>query len=628
MYGASEEAIPPQVIEDALERVLVSRGFRASARKSRFLKFVVQETQAGHADRIKAFTIAMDVFDRDASFDPLLDPVVRIQAGRIRRCLEQYYLTEGASDPIQITIPKGGYVPHFVINKNAEDAGLANCPEHGKPAPIGKDSIPSPPMTDVPPKGLSSTLAARAAPILQASWTPALRPLGTPRGLALATVGLLTLCILFLSIWFFVAVPAPSKLDMRTATVRGPSLLVLPFANATGNPAQGIFAEGFTEDLIGALIRFKNVFVFGSDTTFHYRTEPELRRAESGVTLDYVLKGSIGQSGDQIQISVSLISAKDKRYIWSNSYRGGYNLSNMTDARQDIAVQVASALAQSNGVIDQQGGQASASRSPNEMSSYDCMLRTRQYRRQPSLELHAQVRTCLERATMLDPHYADAWAALAMVYVDEAQLGFNAVDSRPEPVSAGLVLAEHAVSLAPDNPLPHQAVGLAYWLLRDPAASIAAYEKAHELNPHDSDILADLGRSYSLTGDWEQGIPLLREAFLRNPAQPKWYRIVFALYHYVNGRYDEALAEAQRLEVRNLMLAHVALAMIYGQTGRNADATHKVEEILRLDPQYGDKAIAEFERRNIHPTIIAKIVDGLQKAGLSLSPQWAGTEGR
>ena len=82
-----DESIPPQLIQDALKRVVASRDFMNSERKRRFLKFVVQETLAGRADRIKAYTIAVDAFDRDPSFDPLADPVVRIEAGRLRRCL-------------------------------------------------------------------------------------------------------------------------------------------------------------------------------------------------------------------------------------------------------------------------------------------------------------------------------------------------------------------------------------------------------------------------------------------------------------------------------------------------------------------------------------------------------------
>ena len=120
MSHDADEAIPPHLIHDALQRVIGSQEFSTSERKKRFLKYIVQETLAGHADRIKAYTIAVDVFDRDPSFDPASDPVVRIEAGRLRRCLEHYYLAEGSADRIRITIPKGGYVPQFILRKETE----------------------------------------------------------------------------------------------------------------------------------------------------------------------------------------------------------------------------------------------------------------------------------------------------------------------------------------------------------------------------------------------------------------------------------------------------------------------------------------------------------------------------
>ena len=133
-YNA-DEVIPPQLIQDALQRVIGSREFINSERKRRFLKFIVQETLAGHADRIKAYTIAIDAFDRDPSFDPVSDPVVRIEAGRLRRCLEHYYLTEGVADRVRITIPKGGYVPQFIVREEAAPS---------VPTSLGDDDQPTP----------------------------------------------------------------------------------------------------------------------------------------------------------------------------------------------------------------------------------------------------------------------------------------------------------------------------------------------------------------------------------------------------------------------------------------------------------------------------------------------------
>ena len=621
MPHASDDTSPPQIpsqlIDEALARVLASRGFRASARKRRFLQFVVQQTLAGHADRIKAYTIAMDVFDRDASFDPLLDPVVRIQAGRIRHCLEQYYLTEGAGDPVEITIPKGSYVPHFIVRSPAVPA------ERAARAPMASSQGIADSTSGLPAGGVLRVAAHGSA-------------LGSVRrGVVAAAALLLVTVLLAATLWYAMGPGAggvrSSEKDDRMIAMRGPSLLVLPFANGTGNPAQDMLAEGFTEDLIGALIRFRSVLVFGADTSFRFRSAPALHEAEPNTAIDYVLKGSVGQTGEQVQVTVALMNAKNRQYLWSDSYRRDMSHTAMIDLRQDITVQIARALAQSQGQSYAPAGRDEAAavraRSPKELASYECMLRTRQYWRHLDADLHAQVRACLEQATRADPLYADAWAALAMVTIDEARLGFNPVDAHDDPVGIGLELAKHALVLAPDTPLPLQALGLAHWLRREPQLSIAAYEQALALNPNDSDILADLGRSYSLIGNWDKGIPLIREAYARNPAQPGWYRIVLALYHYMNGRYDDALAEAQRIDVPDSVLPHAALAMIHGQTGNRAEADREVREILRIDPKFADKAVAEFQRRNIAPPTIVRIVDGLRKAGLPVAQNLTSVDG-
>jgi adenylate cyclase len=88
----------------------------------------------------------------------------------------------------------------------------------------------------------------------------------------------------------------------------------------------------------------------------------------------------------------------------------------------------------------------------------------------------------------------------------------------------------------------------------------------------------------------------------------------------MDGRYAEALAEAQRIGAPDLVYPHAVLPMIHGQTGSQDDARHKVTEILRLYPGFGDKTVFEFERRNIDPTIIARMLDGLRKAGLDVAP--------
>jgi adenylate cyclase len=102
-----------EIISNQLESMLASPDFRATPQQAAFFKFVVSQTLAGNADQIKGYTVATEVFGRGPDFDQSIDPVVSIQAGRLRRAIERYYLTTGINDPARIGIPKGTYVPTF-----------------------------------------------------------------------------------------------------------------------------------------------------------------------------------------------------------------------------------------------------------------------------------------------------------------------------------------------------------------------------------------------------------------------------------------------------------------------------------------------------------------------------------
>ena len=112
---AAESPQPPAQTEvrAQLERILASSDFAGAERAKKFLRFLVEEALAGRADRLKEYSIAVEVFDRDASFDPGTNPAIRVEASRLRRRLEHYYLTFGREDPLLIEIPRGTYAPAF-----------------------------------------------------------------------------------------------------------------------------------------------------------------------------------------------------------------------------------------------------------------------------------------------------------------------------------------------------------------------------------------------------------------------------------------------------------------------------------------------------------------------------------
>ncbi len=99
--------IPNSTVREALNRMLAAKSLARSKRISSFLHYVVEETLEGRGDRLKAFTIAQDVYGRDETFDPRTDTIVRVEAGRLRQRLKHYDETEGRNDLVLINIPKG-----------------------------------------------------------------------------------------------------------------------------------------------------------------------------------------------------------------------------------------------------------------------------------------------------------------------------------------------------------------------------------------------------------------------------------------------------------------------------------------------------------------------------------------
>jgi len=106
-----------------LEKILASEPFAHSGRISRFLRFVVEHTLAGRGGELKEYLIGVEVFDKAASYDPRIDPIVRVEARRLRAKLKRYYETAGRDDGVRIEFPKGGYVPLFQTRAPAPEGG-------------------------------------------------------------------------------------------------------------------------------------------------------------------------------------------------------------------------------------------------------------------------------------------------------------------------------------------------------------------------------------------------------------------------------------------------------------------------------------------------------------------------
>ncbi|MGI9331832.1 MAG: AAA family ATPase, partial [Gammaproteobacteria bacterium] len=135
--------VEPAAVRAQLERVLASPGFARSPRMTAMLRYVVERTLNGEAAYLKEYSIALEVFEREDDFDPQTNPVVRVQASKLRRLLSLYFLEEGRDDPVVIELPRGSYVPAW------HERGKAGSDGESMPASPA-DAVASAPPAPAP----------------------------------------------------------------------------------------------------------------------------------------------------------------------------------------------------------------------------------------------------------------------------------------------------------------------------------------------------------------------------------------------------------------------------------------------------------------------------------------------
>ena len=301
-------------IREQLDRILASGAFAQSQRRRRFLHFLVDETLAGRGNKLKGYVIAVEVFDRPSTFDPQIDPVVRIEAGRLRDKLREYYDGEGRNDPIRIELPKGSYAPRIEVQQEAVSTSRA---ETGEPS----DSIPR----DF--EQASNQFMARGV-------GPWLRAFAATRSAALWSFPVVLILVAAASLW------GSGVWNSRPPLPDKPSIAVLPFDNIGQDARWDRFADGMTEDIITDLSHARELIVIARNSTEVYKGKPiDIRQIGRDLNVKYVLEGSIQSSAERLRVTAQLVDATSGSHVWSERY----------DRRADDLFAVQSELTQRRG---------------------------------------------------------------------------------------------------------------------------------------------------------------------------------------------------------------------------------------------------------------------------------------
>ncbi len=256
-------------------------------------------------------------------------------------------------------------------------------------------------------------------------------------------------------------------------------------------------------------------------------------------------------------------------------------------------------------------------RAPETLTPYEAVWRFFLAQQRGSAEDHFSARIALENAVELQPGYAEAWAALAIVIIDEDRHAFN---SRPDSLYRALRAAERAVDIDPASQMANYALAETQYFCGDLGTFRAAAERALALNARCSYTMAHLGLLFCFSGDWERGLRLAERAIDLCPHHPGWYRLGNFFDEYRQRHYAKALAIHQKINMPDFWVARCFAAMTQAQLGNRAAAQAEVERTLHLWPEFerifGTKHLGKWFRNQ--PDLIAHILEGVKLAGFRL----------
>jgi TolB-like protein len=254
---------PPDEVRAELERILCSQALGGSDQLKRLLRLVVERTLDGRPELLKEYNLGLEVFQRPPDYDPKIDPIVRVQARRLRSKLDEYYASEGSDASFVIHIPKGAYVPVFEARKSAAPA-------------------------------------------------PDIKPTRKRVWLATAVVAVL-LCIL-VAAWVAknkVAVPA----DIHR------SVAVLPLQMFTEGGSRGRIANQIAEVLTTELAKSKQLRVLSRTTASKYReTTSSLPEIARSLGVRWVVEGGVGLEGSRAYVKLRAVDSFTDRKVWADVF--------------------------------------------------------------------------------------------------------------------------------------------------------------------------------------------------------------------------------------------------------------------------------------------------------------------
>ncbi|MBI4910814.1 MAG: tetratricopeptide repeat protein [Acidobacteria bacterium] len=255
--GDAGDPISAPDVRAALDRILASTHFQNAGRLRQFLTATVDYVLQGRAAELKEYSVATAVFGRPESFDPRLDSVVRVEARRLRAKLAAYYASDGASESIEIELPKGSYAPEF------------------------RRRLPT----------------VRAAP-------------RSAKHTRFITAFVLFFAITIYAGWRIVTRPKPVQ-----------SIAILPFLALSNDPETAYFADGLVDEATSTIAHVPGLRVASRTAAFRFSARGhDLRQVGRELNVDAIVEGSVRPDGSRLRVTAQLIDVRSGYHLWSATY--------------------------------------------------------------------------------------------------------------------------------------------------------------------------------------------------------------------------------------------------------------------------------------------------------------------
>jgi adenylate cyclase len=395
-----------------------------------------------------------------------------------------------------------------------------------------------------------------------------------------------------------------------------PSIAVLPFDNMSGDKSQEYIGDGLTENIITVLSKIQSLFVIARNSSFIYKGKPiKVQQVSEELGVRYVLEGSIQISGDRVRITAQLIDAVGGHHLWAERY--DRDLKDLFVLQDEMTMKIITAL-QIN-LTDGEDARIQASKFTN-FNAYLKSMEAYSELRKGTEESYTRYGELAQEMIDLEPELDVGYRILGWYNYFNATNAKYHIAARREYMAKAVKLVEKAISLNKSEGYSYTLLGSIYFRKRQYEKAIDAGKQAVFLQPNGAFVHNMLGRILSYADRLDQSIEHLEKALRLDPSPDYWLYTDLGRSYTLRGDYEKALTAAKKAInlAPNMPTSYAFLAVANVMLDRTKEAIDAVKKLLEVSPKVSIKFISQSPFKN--KAHIKLLCDALRKAGLPENP--------